>query len=218
MAQAPESHQRAISRGEGRDALCAALARIVARDGLDGVTFRSVAAEAGVTHGLASYHFGNRETMIIEALTWAVRESIQRGRLGEDAATLEEFAADVPALMAEEPQEAVFQFQLALEGQRRPELLAQVQATYDDYVSEVRATLSRLALADDEPLARLVFAAIDGLSMQQLIYREPARTAQALARLRELLVSIPRSPAEPAGNERRRAKLTTPTRTARASR
>jgi AcrR family transcriptional regulator len=201
MAQAPES-QRAISRGEGRDALCAALARIVARDGLDGVTFRSVAAEAGVTHGLASYHFGNRETMIIEALTWAVRESIQRGRLGEDTATLAEFAADVPALMQEEPQEAVFQFQLALEGQRRPELLAQVQATYDDYVSEVRATLTRLGLADDEPLARLVFAAIDGLSIQQLIYREPARTEDALARLREILPGIARAAADGEEGER----------------
>ena len=193
MARAPESPQRALSRGEGRDALCEALARIVARDGLDGVTFRSVAAEAGVTHGLASYHFGNRETMIVEALTWAVRESIQRGRLGEDAATLEEFAADVPALMAEQPQEAVFQFQLALEAQRRPELLAQVQATYDEYVSEVRGTLARLGLADDEPLARLAFAAIDGLSMQQLIYHDPARTAEALARLREILAAIPRT-------------------------
>ena len=191
MAQAPES-PRTILRGEGRDALCEALARIVARDGLDGVTFRSVAAEAGVTHGLASYHFGNRETMIVEALTWAVRESIQRGRLGQDTATLDEFAADVPALMAEQPQEAVFQFQLALEAQRRPELLAQVQATYDEYVSEVRATLTRLGLADDEPLARLAFAAIDGLSMQQLIYHEPARTEEALERLREILASIPR--------------------------
>ena len=191
MAQAPES-PRTILRGEGRDALCEALARIVARDGLDGVTFRSVAAEAGVTHGLASYHFGNRETMIVEALTWAVRESIQRGRLGQDTATLDEFAADVPALMAEQPQEAVFQFQLALEAQRRPELLAQVQATYDEYVSEVRATLTRLGLADDEPLARLAFAAIDGLSMQQLIYHEPSRTEEALERLREILASIPR--------------------------
>lgn len=198
MAQAPDSEGRAISRGEGRDALCDALARIVARDGLDGVTFRSVAAEAGVTHGLASYHFGNRETMIVEALTWAVRESIQRGRLGQDTATLDEFAADVPALMAEQPQEAVFQFQLALEAQRRPELRAQVQATYDEYVSEVRATLTRLGLADDEPLARLAFAAIDGLSLQQLIYQEPARTEAALERLREILASIPRAPAPPA--------------------
>jgi TetR/AcrR family transcriptional regulator, regulator of biofilm formation and stress response len=193
MAQAPES-QRAPSRGEGRDALCAALARIVARDGLDGVTFRSVAAEAGVTHGLASYHFGNRETMIMEALTWAVRDSIERG-LGRDVESLGEFAADMPELMSEQPQEAVFQFQLALEGQRRPELLAQVRATYDDYVSEVRSTLTRLGLADDEPLARLAFAAIDGLSIQQLIYREPARTEEALARLREILASLPAAPA-----------------------
>ena len=93
MTGTPATPPRAISRGEGRDALCEALARIVARDGLDGVTFRSVAAEAGVTHGLASYHFKNRETMIVEALTWAVHESIQRGSLGEDVATLAEFAA-----------------------------------------------------------------------------------------------------------------------------
>ena len=192
MAETSRPDGGAAARGAGRDALCDALVRIVARDGLDGVTFRSVAAEAGVTHGLASYHFGNRETMIVEALTWAVRESIQRGRLGQDTATLDEFAADVPALMAEQPQEAVFQFQLALEAQRRPELLAQVQATYDEYVHEVRATLTRLGLADDEPLARLAFAAIDGLSMQQLIYHEPARTEVALDRLREILASIPR--------------------------
>ena len=192
MASAHESRQRPVSRGEGRDALCEALARIVARDGLDGVTFRSVAAEAGVTHGLASYHFGNRETMIVEALTWAVREAIERGSLGRDISTLAEFAADAPRLMAEQPQEAVFQFQLALEAQRRPELLAQVRATYDEYVSEVRATLTRLGLADDEPLAQLAFAAIDGLSIQQLIYRDPARTEEALERLREILASIPR--------------------------
>ena len=191
MALAPDSPQRPISRGEGRDALCDALARIVARDGLDGVTFRSVATEAGVTHGLASYHFGNRETMIVEALSWAVREAIQRGSLGEDISTLAEFAAEVPALMAEQPQEAVFQFQLALEAQRRPELLAQVRATYDQYVSEVRATLTRLGLADDEALAQLAFAAIDGLSIQQLIYRDPARTEVALERLRGILAALP---------------------------
>ena len=145
-----------------------------------------------MTHGLASYHFGNRETMIEEALTWAVRESIQRGRLGIDAATLEQFAADVPALMADLPQDAVFQFRLALEAQRRPELLTRVRATYDEYIAEVRGTLTRLGIADDEPLARLAFAAIDGLSLQQLIYRDPAATEAALARLRTILADLAR--------------------------
>jgi TetR/AcrR family transcriptional regulator, regulator of biofilm formation and stress response len=181
------------ARGAGRDALCDALIRIVARDGLDGVTFRSVAAEAGVTHGLASYHFGTRETMIKEALLRAVREAIERARIGEDVGSLQELAANTPNLLAEPPQDAVFQFYLALEAQRRPELLEQVRATYDSYISEVRATLGRLGLADDAPLARLTWAAIDGLSVQQLLYRDPTARAEALDRLREILADLPSS-------------------------
>ena len=178
------------ARGEGRDALCDALMRIVARDGLDGVTFRSVAAEAGVTHGLASYHFGNRDTMIMEALLRAVREAIERTQLGTGVSSLAEFAADVPSQLEAVPQDAIFQFTLALEAQRRPELLEQVRATYDSYIAEVRATLGRLGLADDAPLARLTWAAIDGLSVQQLLYRDPAATAESLERLREILAGL----------------------------
>ena len=59
----------------------------------------------------------------------------------------------------------------------------------------MRATLGRLGLADDEPLARLAFAAIDGLSMQQLHLPRPARApSEALERLREILASIPPAP------------------------
>jgi AcrR family transcriptional regulator len=170
---------------------CDALVRIVARDGLDGVTFRSVAAEAGVTHGLASYHFGTRDTMIVEALTRAVRGAIEQTKLGTSVDAIEEFAADVPAHMANDPEDAVFQFHLALEAQRRPELLDQVRATYDSYIAEVGATLERLGLASDAPLARLTWAAIDGLSLQQLLYRDPAATAEALDRLREILAGLP---------------------------
>ena len=49
-----------------------------------------------------------------------------------------------------------------------------------------------------------MFAAIDGLSIQQLIYREPARTEDALERLREILPGIARS-REPDGEEGDRA-------------
>jgi TetR/AcrR family transcriptional regulator, regulator of biofilm formation and stress response len=174
-------------RGRGRDALCAALVRVVAREGLDGVTFRSVAREAGVTHGLASYHFGTREAMISAALTWAVEHAIEASRLGAEAQTIGELAADVPQLIADAPEEAAFQFRLALESLARPELLEEVRRTYDAYVATVRQTLVRLGLADDEALARLVFAAADGLALQQLLYGDPVRTGEALARLRGLL-------------------------------
>jgi AcrR family transcriptional regulator len=181
-------------RGQGRDALCAALVRVVAREGLDGVTFRSVAKEAGVTHGLASYHFRTREAMISAALTWAVDHAIEASRLGAEAETIGELAADVPELIADAPEEAAFQFRLALESLARPELLEEVKRTYDAYVETVRQTLVRLGLDDGEALARLVFAAVDGLSLQQLMYGEPIRTEEALARLRDLLETARRPP------------------------
>jgi len=190
MRQDNQTSTRArLPRGAGRDALCEALVRVVARDGLDAVTFRSVAAEAGVTHGLASYHFGTREEMIVEALTWAVAHALEASRLGGEAESLETFAADVPGLIAEAPDEATFQFRLLLGSLGRPDLLAEVRESYDRYVATVRETLERLGLPADDALAGMVFAAIDGLILQQLLYGRPERTAASLARLRDLLAA-----------------------------
>jgi AcrR family transcriptional regulator len=177
---------RRTKRGTGRDALRLALIRVVAREGLDGVTFRSVAAEAGVTHGLATNHFGTREAMIRDALSWAARHALERARIGSDAASLDEFAADVPAFIGDRPEEAVFQFELLLESLRRPVLAAHVRRTYDRYTKAVQDSLGRFGLPEDEVLAKLVFAAIDGLTLQQLLYGDAAVSTAALQLLRRL--------------------------------
>lgn len=180
-------------RGQGREALLEALVRVAARDGLDAVTHRSVAAEAGVTHGLATYHFASRDEMVHEALIWATRGAMERTQLGEVGQTLDDFAAAVPGRIAEDPGNAGFQFELAIEGTRRPELGAEVQRLYDQYVGAVAGVLAAHGVAVDPVLARLVFAAVDGLVLQQLIYDDPARTEECLARLRALLGEAPRA-------------------------
>ncbi|HJU48324.1 MAG TPA: TetR family transcriptional regulator [Gaiellaceae bacterium] len=187
--KAPTTRPR-VPRGGGRDALCAALIRIVAREGIERVTFRSVAAEAGVTHGLASYHFGSREEMIHEALRWAESRAIEQSRIGGGAGDLVTFAADVPRMVAEHPEEHIFQFDLALLALRRPALLPGVRESYDDYVEVVRESLSRLGVGDDEGLARAVFAAIDGLSLQQLLYGDPTRAQEGIAALQRVLALV----------------------------
>jgi AcrR family transcriptional regulator len=159
----------------------------VARDGLDGVTFRAVAREAGVTHGLASYHFGTREAMIHEGLAWAAQHAIDDSRIAHDAESLDDFAADLPALIDDRPEEAIFQFRLAVEALRRPELLDDVRVSYDKYVDAIAQTLERFGLGGDPALARVVFAALDGLNLQQLMYGDVARAEEALAALRRLL-------------------------------
>ena len=176
------------ARGEGRRALLEAVVRVVARQGLDALTYRAVAQEAGVTHGLVSYHFGSRDAMIDEALHYAIEEATRESRIGEEAAFIEDFAASLPELVDEHADAQAFQHQLHHETGRSAAIRDGVLSLRHDYLEIVRSSLERLGLGGDEALARLVLAALDGLVMQQLVFREPALTAEAVLRLQHLLV------------------------------
>lgn len=177
-------------RGEGRQALLAAIVRLVAREGLDGLTFRAVATEARVTHGLASYHFRSRDTMVAEALAWETERSIRLSELEPSTGRIEDLASELPSLIARDPDGAAFQFAMALEGRNRPELRDQVQFLYDHYVAVVRRSLTRGGIEANETLARVVFAAIDGLVLQQLIYGDEEIAQALLESLRDLLTRV----------------------------
>ena len=184
-----QSTNSAIARGQGREAICRALPRVVARDGFDGVTYRSVAAEAGVTHGLVSYHFKTREAMIHEALKWAVEHTLESAHLAMSTGRLDDFASDVPRALDDSPEEAIFQFELLLRALRSPDLREDVRKSYDDYVAAISESL-RASGIEDISIARLVFAALDGLTLQHFLYEEPGRTEQALSALRRLLAPL----------------------------
>jgi DNA-binding transcriptional regulator YbjK len=173
-------------RGGAREELCAALVRVVARSGLDGVTYRSVAKEAGLSHGAASYHFATRDEMIQEALLWASRHSIQESRISVDG-DLDKLAADLPRLMTDHPEEAIFSFELVLASVRRPELAADIRASYYEFIDAVRRSLEKVGFDDNLELARVVFATVDGLSMQHLIYRDRRATEEGVKVLHGLL-------------------------------
>jgi TetR/AcrR family transcriptional regulator, regulator of biofilm formation and stress response len=173
-------------RGGAREELCAALVRVVARSGLDGVTYRSVAKEAGLSHGAASYHFATRDEMIQEALLWASRQSIQGSRIAVDG-DLDSLAADLPRLMTDHPEEAMFSFELVLASVRRPELAADIRASYYAFIDAVRHSLEEAGFGDNLELARVVFAAVDGLSIQHLIYRDRRATEEGVKMLQTLL-------------------------------
>lgn len=175
------------SYAEGRDALLDAAARVVARDGFAGLTYRAVAREAGTTHGLVGYHFGSRDALIEAAVAKARGEAIAASSLAPASGALADFAAQLPDLVSNAPEAQVLQFELALEARRRPELVPEVRALYDEYVAVTARTLDALGIADDGPLARLVFAALDGLTLQQLIYDRPEETAASVAALQSLL-------------------------------
>ncbi|MCL4367782.1 MAG: TetR/AcrR family transcriptional regulator [Actinobacteria bacterium] len=155
-------------RGEGRESLLAAVARIVARQGIDGVTFRSVAAEAGVSPGLATYHFPNREAMLQEAMTWAVRDAIESiARPGTSSAG---FLRESVDFVAAKPGEMTFQFETIFHGLRDPGLGMHIREMYERYYDAVQDWLRREGLPAGRTTAKLALAVMDGLAVQELIF------------------------------------------------
>lgn len=177
---------------QGRGALLDAASRVIAARGFRGLTYRAVAEEAGVTHGLVSYHFGSRDRLIHETIHHVSEQAIEDSGIAPTSGRLEDFAGRLAELVSTAPEGQAVQFELALEARRREELLPEIRALYVRYVELVEQTLADLGVDPDRDpaLARLVFAAIDGLTLQQLIFDRPDETDAALARLRQLLEGL----------------------------
>ncbi|MEU6351374.1 TetR family transcriptional regulator [Streptomyces sp. NPDC047072] len=189
-AETPEGRKprRRMNYGEGREALLNAAVRVVARGGLRRLTYRAVAEEAGTTHGLVVHHFGSRDALIEEALAHAIRTSLDTSALEPGTGEVADFSAGLSDMVTADPDIQVFQYELLLEARRRPELLPHLRGLYDEYFDATHRELARMLPGRaDRPLTRLVFAALDGLVLHQLVFGGPETTDAAVEELRTLL-------------------------------
>lgn len=164
-----------------------AVVGVATRRGLQRVSNRTVAEEAGVTHGLVSHHFGSRNEMIHEAVAHAAQESIDLSGLVPPTGRLDDFSAGLAELVAKDPDMQAFQFEVVLESRRMPELAEEARALYDTYLAAMHDALETLGINQTPALTRTVFAALDGLVLQQLIYDDPDMTRAGVEELCELL-------------------------------
>jgi AcrR family transcriptional regulator len=183
-----ETRQRRPRYGEGREALLRAAIRVVARGGLRQLTYRAVAAEAGVTHGLVAHHFGSREALLEEALRFSIDRSVAISRLEPGTGNVDEFASTLARIVTDDPDLQAFQYELLLEAHRQPQLRVYADELYQTYRSATRRQIKALGV-DDEALADIVFAALDGLVFQQLATQDAATTTASLERIRALIRS-----------------------------
>ena len=174
-----------------RIALLKATSRIVGERGLAGLTTRIVAEAAGVTHGLVRHYFGSRDELVREAFRHAVHESTERSVLRAGTGSLEQFGAGLGSVVAADRAEQAFQYEMLLTALRRPDMLPEVQEIYSDFFRTVAEEIRAAGLEDEDgTLARLVFAALDGLVIQQLLYDKPRETETAIICLREMLKAL----------------------------
>jgi hypothetical protein len=61
---------------------------------------------------------------------------------------------------------------------------------YTRYVTATEDALKEFGIEDDPYLARVIFAALDGLTLQQFIFEDEAETERAIARLREIIAAV----------------------------
>lgn len=184
-----------VAYGEGREALLRAVIAVTARHGLRGVTYRAVAEEAGVTHGLVRYHFHTRASLIREAFNYSVARSISEAGFAETDLELGEFLPTVANAVATDQETQAFQYELMLESRRRPELSDALDAFYGRYVSAVRDVLVAHDL-HDEALARMICSCVDGAVLRQIAGGSAQETRESLSRLGHLLQLMIREASE----------------------
>ena len=188
MTQHPEARERP-GYGQGREALLEAAIRVVSEKGLRNLTYRAVAAEAGVTHGLVAHHFGSRDALIEEALELALTRSLDTAPLNPESGQLEDLGRALPSMVSDDPDlpgVPVRAHARISTSTRDPSLLVKL---YAHYRQASRDGLARMGI-DDPAIGDLVFAALDGLSFQQVTFGDVEHTERVIERLRDLLAPI----------------------------
>ncbi|UFS97098.1 TetR/AcrR family transcriptional regulator [Nocardia huaxiensis] len=176
------------------ESLAAATERVIATKGIEGLTHRAVAAEAGMPLGATTYHFATKDDLIAAALERAVDRF---------AAYLESWHAAHPALAPAELVEAladsllhsfdddhdqyVLESELYLAALRRPAL----RPLADRYTALTYDTLRHYVDADTAAAAS---AAMSGLSLQGVARSTPLTRPELVAILRRVITPNPALP------------------------
>lgn len=166
-------------RGEIIDATL----RVIEREGVAGVTHRTVAREAGVPTTSTTYHFDSLDDLLIATLISCAREMatevywmIDRARAREGLrrsaghstsgpGAAEEVAGLLADALGPRRGRTMAEYELYLLAARRPALRPAARRWLDVLTSMVRH--------DDEVAFRVFLAGIDGLLIQGLIDDEP---------------------------------------------
>jgi TetR/AcrR family transcriptional regulator, regulator of biofilm formation and stress response len=170
------------SNGERRLLLLQTTLMLIASEGIDAVSHRSVAEAAGVPLGSTTYWFASRQEMLRQALehfarleTETLRERLA-GVLGKRLSRrrlVDEFTALLLPQLGEDRWRTVAQYALLQEAVRQPELepvCREWTAAWEEALREVFTSLGAPSPALE---ARMFLAMLDGLLLGQLAAPDP---------------------------------------------
>ncbi len=183
---------RVVDVEQQKAAIAAATARLVAANGLEAVSLRSVAAEAGVSMGRVQHYFATKDDLLLEALQRSYRRMERRieqrlqhgagGRRDVLVAILEELLAEDPETRDAIRINTAFAAR-ALEDERIAAVLTEgdeeIQALAVAVVAEARAAGLVGPDVDPELDGRALFALATGLGSHVALYGTSPEAARA---------------------------------------
>ncbi|MCO1576811.1 TetR family transcriptional regulator C-terminal domain-containing protein [Crossiella sp. SN42] len=162
-----------------RHAIGNALLRIVARDGLDGVSLRAVATEAGTSLGMVQRQFAGKDELMLFALKQTGAATAERIRRIPFRApvlgTLRRIADELLPLDEQRVIEARVYFAFAAKAMTNPGFAELVAAQDQEFQATLLASFQAAEEAGEIPpgrdhaaLARMFSSVLDGVSLALL--------------------------------------------------
>lgn len=177
-----EKADQRLVRGEKRRAeLIEATLEVLERDGVAGVSHRSVAKLAGVSPSAAIHHFATLDDLLVAALVKANEDSIEAVGAVEDVGGL----ADLLCGLAEDQRGGfVAIYELYLLAARRPALRPEAHR----WIKSVQDAAMRMGA--DEVGAQALTAVLDGQGMHALLTDDPPDRERAVEGLRRVALQL----------------------------
>jgi TetR/AcrR family transcriptional regulator, regulator of biofilm formation and stress response len=176
--------------------LMEATLRIIGQKGLDGVTHRGVAAEAGMSVGAVTHHFSTRDILVDAALRFALTR--EGGRLSALALSLQSKAFDADAWieslvgwysreLRSRAEVHVACYEAFLAASRSERYRPIVAAWFDTWRQSAELALKAAGSSDPRGHAELFVSTLIGILLQQLAVPRRGFRLEAKAALSALV-------------------------------
>lgn len=166
-----------------RSALVHAAFQAIAREGLEGLRLRAVAAAVGIDHSSLHHHFATKQDLIgavVERVTNPLRVTIPDQ--GAPLERLQDHLTTLAAMMRTQPDLFVVLAEIDLRARRDPDVAVTVEAVEHGWRQAVARLFRESGVqGDPEVLTELVIATVKGIRL------EPASGPHVLAALWTLL-------------------------------
>jgi DNA-binding transcriptional regulator YbjK len=179
MQVVPPSVPQAEQRRRG---ILEAVLRIVAEGGVDAVTHRRVAAEAGVPLGSTTYYFRSRDELVLEAFrlyvagNTAMYADLERSAGSDTLESLVDLLVTATQRQFEDGAMLLAEYELILFAARNPEFAREYRTWQRTHAMHLTERLERLGFPRPLAAADTVIAAMRGFELDRLARGETSFT------------------------------------------